>query len=262
MNATRRRFWHSSVVLTAFVGFIMLFSALMAGYAFVEAGQEKWGNPAWTGGSSGVAIEGFLKGADAKSIKSATNPYPEVKPLVRDVNQRLFSQHTRLFSWLTVGGELLLPLGVVALMVLRFRRSRGLLVVLAMLAASLNFLYLTEGDSSSNPPMIFMWLAIIWIATLWPTAARFYAVDLSAPREQPEANPLEPCAGLWIFFGAILLIIVAGSLEMYWDQLGTFAALTAATFSLTAALTLLKRRVVPAPRHEALLPMTVDPGHI
>ena len=60
MNAPRTGFWHSSVVLTAFVGFIMLFSALLAGYAFGDAGQEKWGNPAWTGGSSGVAITGFL----------------------------------------------------------------------------------------------------------------------------------------------------------------------------------------------------------
>jgi thiosulfate dehydrogenase [quinone] large subunit len=265
MNATETGFWRSPVVLTAFIGFIMLFSTLMAGFAFVDAGHEKWGDPAWTGDSSGVAIEGFLKGADYKSIESPTNPYPEVKPVVRGINQGLFSQHTRLFSWLTVAGELLLPIGIMALMVISFRRSRGLLVVLTMLAASLNFLYVTEGDSSSNPPMIFMWLAIIWIAMLWPAAARFYAVDLSAPVDHPreqETTSIESGAGLWVFFGVILLIVVAGSLEMYWDQLGTFAALTAATFAITAALTLLKRRIVQEPRRESIRPMTVDPGHI
>src|SRR6478736_6308148 len=109
----------------------MFFSALMAGYAFVEAGQEKWGDPSRTGSSAGVAIERFLKGADAKLIESPKNPYPEVKPITRSMNQQLFSQHTRLFSWLTIGGELLLPLGVIALMMLRFRRSQALLVVLA-----------------------------------------------------------------------------------------------------------------------------------
>ena len=266
MNAPRTGFLNSPVALTAFVGFILLFSTLMAGYSFLAAGREKLGDPAWTGAYSGVAIEGFLKGADAKSIAGPTNPYPEVKPPIRHINERLFSQHTRLFSWLTVAGELLLPLGVIALMVIRFRRSRGLLVVLAMLAASLNFLYLSEGDSSANPPMIFMWLAIIWIAMLWPAAARFYAVDLSAASdrqlEQPETNPVEPRAGTWAFFSVVLLIIVAGSLEMYWDQPVTFAALTTATIALTAALTLLKQRVVHLPRRGAARPMTVDPGHI
>lgn len=266
MNTPRTGFWNSPVALTAFAGFIMLFSTFMAGFAFVDAGHEKWGDPAWTGASSGVAIEGFLKGAEYKSIQSPTNPYPEVKPVIRGINQGLFSQHTRLFSWLTVAGELLLPIGVMTLMLIRFRRSRGLLVILAMLAASLNFLYLSEGDSSANPPMIFMWLAIIWTAMLWPAAARFYAVDLGAPADQShehqKAAPVEPGAGSWVFFSAILLIIVAGGLEMYWDQLGTFAALTVATLAMTAALTLLKRRVALTPHREAIRPMRVDPGQI
>ena len=265
MNATRTPIWHSQITLSAFVGFIMLFSVLMAGYTFVEAGQEKWGDAAWTGSSAGVAIEGFLQGADGKSIGSATNPYPEVFPLTRAINERLFSQHTRLFAWMTVGGELLLPIAILALILVRFRRSRALLIVLAMLAASLNFLYLTEGDSRANPPMVFMWLAVIWIAALWPTAALFYSIDLSTPDDYSSINlalPVEPGAGPWIFFGAVLLIIVAGSLEMYWDRLGVFAALTVATFTLITALMLIKRRAVQAPRREAMRPMTADPGHI
>jgi hypothetical protein len=264
MNATETGFWRSPVVLTAFIGFIMLFSTLMAGFAFVDAGHEKWGDPAWTGDSSGVAIEGFIKGADYKSIESPTNTYTEVKPVVRGINQGLFSQHTRLFSWLTVAGELLLPIGIMALMVISFRRSRGLLVVLTMLAASLNFLYVTEGDSSSNPPMIFMWLAIIWIAALWPTAALFYALDLRPSADQPRdpaAFSVEPGAGAWAFFATILLIVVAGSVELYSDQLRTFAALTLAAFTLTATLLLIKRRTVAAPRREAMRPLSVDPRH-
>ncbi|HET9660941.1 MAG TPA: hypothetical protein VFP05_11470, partial [Thermomicrobiales bacterium] len=67
MNAPRSPFWHSPIALSAFVGFIMLFAALMAGYTFVDAGHEKWGDAAWTGRASGVAIDGFLQGANAKS---------------------------------------------------------------------------------------------------------------------------------------------------------------------------------------------------
>ncbi|HET9659517.1 MAG TPA: hypothetical protein VFP05_04250, partial [Thermomicrobiales bacterium] len=253
------------VALAAFAGFIVLFSILMAGFTFFDAGQQKWGDPAWTGSSSGAAIDGFLQGADAKSIEGPTNPYPEVFPLTRAINERVFRQHTPLFAWMTVAGELLLPMGVMGLIVVRFRRSRALLVVLAMLAASLNFLYLTEGDSRANPPMVFMWLAVIWIAALWPTAALFYAVDLSAPNDHPSmqtAASVEPGAGAWAFFATVLLIVVAGSLQMYWDRLGTFFALTLATFTLTAMLMLIKRRVAQTPRREVLRPMTVDPGHI
>ncbi len=265
MNATRTPIWNPQLRLSAFVGFIVFFSVLMAGYTFVEAGQEKWGDAAWTGSSAGVAIEGFLKGADAKSIESASNPYPEVFPLTRSINERLFSQHTQLFAWMTVAGELLLPFAILALMLVRFRRSRALLVVLAMLAASLNFLYLTEGDSRSNPPMVFMWLAVIWLAALWPTAALFYAIDLRVPEDHPSAQavvPVEPGAGPWAFFVGVLLIIVAGSLEMYWDRLGTFFALTLASFTLTTMLIFLKRRVVRTPGRAAVGSMTIDPGHI
>jgi thiosulfate dehydrogenase [quinone] large subunit len=263
MNAERTPAWLSQLTLSAFVGFIMLFSVLMAGYTFVEAGQEKWGDPAWTGSSAGVAIEGFLQGADAKSIESSANPYPEVFPLTRTINQGVFSRHTRIFSGLTVGGELLLPIAILALVLVRFRRSRALLVGLAMLAASLNFLHLTEGDSRSNPPMVFMWLAVIWIAALWPTAALFYAVDLGALDDHPSAQgsvSAEPSAGSWAFFVTVLLIVVAGSLQMYWGQLGTFAALAVATFTLTAMLLLIERRAVAAPCREVTRPMTVGPS--
>jgi hypothetical protein len=169
----------------------MLFSALMAGYTFVDAGHEKWGDPAWTGSASGAAIDGFLQGANYKSIKSPTNPYPEVSPLVRDANERLFSQHTQIFSWLTMAGELLLPLAILTLIVFRFRRSRALLVAVTMLATSLNVLYLTEGDSGDNPPMIFMWLAIVWLTVLWPSAALFYAIDLGAPVDRSRMPAFE-----------------------------------------------------------------------
>jgi thiosulfate dehydrogenase [quinone] large subunit len=248
-----------------FAGFIVLFSALMAGYTFFDAGQGKWGDPAWTGSSTGAAVDGFLQGANARSIESPTNPYPEVSPLARAINERVFSQHTRLFSWLNVGGELLLPIAILTLILVRFRWSRALLIVLAMLAASLNFLYLTEGDSGSNPPMVFMWLAIIWLAALWPASALFYAVDLGAPVDQPRTTAVgsaEPGAGVWVFFFSILVIMVAGSFQMYWDRLGTLAVLIVATFTLTAALILLKRRAVQAPRRGAMRSMTVDPGRI
>jgi hypothetical protein len=113
--------------------------------------------------------------------------------------------------------------------------------------------------------MVFMWLAIIWLAMLWPAAALFYAVDLSAPADHPSlpaGAPIAPGTGPWIFFATVLLISVAGAIQMYWDRLGTFAALTAATFALTAALTLIKRRAVQTPFREAMRPLTTKPEHI
>jgi hypothetical protein len=255
----------SPVALASLAGFIVLFSALMAGYTFFHAGHEKLGDPAWTGGASGVAIEGFLQGANYKSIESETNPYPEVSPWVRDANERLFSQHTRLFAWMTVAGELLLPLAVLALVLVRFRRSRALLVAVTLQAMSLNALYLTEGDSGENPPMVFMWLAIVWLAVLWPSAALFFAVDVGIPAERPrmpDGEASEPGVGHWCFFAAVLLIVVGGSLHMYWDQLGTFAALAAATVALAAGLTLIKRRLSDSPVCRAMRPMAIEPDGI
>jgi thiosulfate dehydrogenase [quinone] large subunit len=243
MNALK----HSQAALGAFIAFILLFSAVMSGYSYFEAGREKAGEAAWTGDKAGVAITGFLTGANAKAVKSEKNPNPEVMPLTRELNERFFADKTKLFSWLVVLGEILMPIGVLGLLIVKFPYSRALLIGVATLAAFMNFLYLSEGVSSTNPPMAFMWLAIIWLAAVMPATALHYAVDLKALLKRGATEyhqvELDTQLGQWIFFGGVFAVIVAGSLAMFWDELSTFAVLAVVSVALAAGLYELNARL-------------------
>jgi len=237
MQSSVRRSLSSATALAAFIGFLVLFSACAAGFDYVTAGREKAGTPAWTGTQIGAGIDGFLKGANAKATKSATNPNPEVLPVARALNTGFFSHHEMLFSWMVVLGELLLPLGVLLLLVLKFPGSRFLLMALAGLAVFMNFLYLSEGVSSTNPPMVFLWLTIIWLVATMPGAALFYAIDLrclvgKAPVEARET--VVASAGQWVFFWTIMLVSGAAAWAMY--PFGTYVAVILVSMILTAAL--------------------------
>jgi len=237
MQSSLKRYFHSTAMLTAFIGFIVLFSACAAGYDYVTAGREKADTAVWTGTKTGVAIDGFLKGANAKATKSATNPNPEVLPVARDLNTGFFSAHEVLFSWLVVLGEIFMPLGVLFFLVFKFPGSRFLLMALAGLAVFMNFLYLSEGVSSTNPPMVFLWLTIIWLAATMPGAALFYAIDLrrfvgKAPVETTET--VVASTGQWVFFWTIMLVSGAAAWAMY--PFGTYVAIIVVSMILTAAL--------------------------
>lgn len=249
----------AQVALSAFVAFILLFSVVISGYAYFDSGREKAGEAVWTGSQAGVAIDGFLKGANAKATKSATNPNPEVFSTTHWLNQHLFAKHTKLFSWLVVIGELLMGWAALILLVVKFPWSRMLLIVVATLAAVMNFLYLSEGISSTNPPMAFMWLAIVWVAALAPAAGLFYAIDLKALLGRGatvyRAAPLVANLGTWLFFLAVFAVIVAGSLAMYWGDLGTWIILAVISVVLAAVLYALNTRLHHQPATEPARPV-------
>jgi hypothetical protein len=169
-------------------------------------------------------------------------------PLTRELNERIFANNTKLFSWLVVLGEILMPIGVLGLLIVKFPYSRALLIGVATLAAFMNFLYLSEGVSSSNPPMAFMWLAIIWLAAVMPATALRYAVDVKALLKRGTTEyhevELDTRLGQWIFFAGVFAVIVAGSLAMYWDELGTFAVLAVVSIALAAGLYELNARLI------------------
>src|SRR5665213_3225835 len=91
--------------LSALIGFIVLFAALSAGLTFAEAAWEKVYDPTWLGSQSGVAMNGFLFGAEFKATKTVKNPYPDVMPAIQSMNHTFVSGHIRLISWLVLLGE-------------------------------------------------------------------------------------------------------------------------------------------------------------
>lgn len=242
----------SPVVLGALIGFIVLFSTLMSGWAYFESGLEKWGTAAWTGDQAGLAVASFLDAATAKATKSPANPRPEVMPLTRWFNEQVFATRTAFFGWLVVLGELLLPIAGLALVVVRFPGSRLLLIAIAALAAFMNFLILSEGISSTNPPMVFMRLAILWLAATVPAAALFYAVDLRARvagRPSEAVTAMDVSLPQWAFFVIVLVVVVAGALAMYGDVLIQFVVLTLVSLLLAYGLDGLNTRLLDQPRH-------------
>ncbi len=254
MQTAWKRLSSPRMALAALFGFIVIFSATAAGYDYVNAGREKWGNPAWTGEKAGTGIAGFIKGANAKATKSKENPNPEVLPAQRDVNE-FYLQQTPLFSWMVVLGEILMPLGIAFFLLVKFPASRFFLMLITGLAAFMNFTYLAEGTSSTNPPMVFMWLGIIWMAGLFPAGALFYAIDLRrlAGKGATEYDTtIAPTNGQWLFAVVMLVVTFIAALLMY--PLGEVlvflivaALIAAALYSVNAVLAE-RRGDEPTPR--------------
>lgn len=228
MRQERSMLHPSSRALGALIGFVVLFATITAGYSFVDAAWAKWNNPAWTGHQAGAAISGFIKGADQKAIKSDKNPYPDVLPATRDVNNAFFNEHARFFAWMVALGELLLPIGLLILLCLRFPGSRAIALCFAGLAALMNLIYMFEGSSGLNPPMLFMWLAVVWLLATMPAAARFYAIDVRGHGDSTRAErpaTLDDSRLLWVFFTLVLLVIGVGAWVMYPARVAAILAL-------------------------------------
>lgn len=237
MRPALQRYFNSTALLSAFIGFLVLFSACAAGYDYFHAGREKAGEAVWTGAKAGTGIDGFLKGANAKATKSPQNPNPEVLPVARNLNTSFFSKHEKFFSWMVVLGEILMPIGVLFFLIIKFPGSRFLLMGIAGLALFMNMLYLSEGVSSTNPPMAFMWLTIIWLAGTMPSAALYYAIDirtLFGKRLEQAPAAAVASAGQWLFFWTILLVTGAAAWAMY--AYGTYFAVIAVSIVLAAGL--------------------------
>jgi len=113
-------------------------------------------------------------------------------------------------------GELLLPIGVFVLLCVRFRGSRAIALGFAGLAATMNLLYMYEGSAGLNPPMLFMWLTVVWLLATLPAAALFYAIDVRGHATATgRSGWLENSRVLWVFSTIVLLVTGVGAWVMY-----------------------------------------------
>ena len=100
--------------------------------------------------------------------------------------------------------------------------------------------------------MVFMWLAILWLAATVPAAALFYSVDLGAlraGRPTEAATALDVSLPQWAFFVIVLVVVVVGALAMYGDALSQFIVLALISLVLAAGLDRLNTRRLDQPRH-------------
>ncbi len=127
-----------------------------AGYQWIEAGIEKWGNPAWTGSQAGAGLTGFVKGA----LPKTTGDHPDVNSIYAGFLQTFVLPYAAQWSWAITVGEILVGLGLI------FGCLTGFA---AFFGGLMNVNYLFAGTVSTNPLLFVLatWLVLAWRVAGW-----------------------------------------------------------------------------------------------
>lgn len=130
------------------------------GYAWLMAGWEKLGSPAWTGNKAGAAVTGFLKGALAKTA----GEHPDVSGWYASLIQNIALPNADTISYIVTYGEIVIGIALIL----------GAFVGLAAFFGTfMNLNFLLAGTVSTNPILLFLQLFLI---LAWRVAG-WYGVD-------------------------------------------------------------------------------------
>ncbi len=143
---------------------------IYVGLQWAEAGYAKIMSPAWVGPNAGVAIEGFLKGALAKTA----GPHPDVSSWYAVFLKEFVLPNAALFSHLVAYGELLVGVALIL----------GLFTgIAAFFGGFMNMNYLFAGTVSTNPLLFIIQLFLIlgWRVAGWIGMDRFVLPRLGTP---------------------------------------------------------------------------------
>ena len=136
------------------LSWLWLILRLWLAWKWLDAGWAKLQNPAWVGPNAGGAIQGFVKGALAKT----TGEHPDVPGWYATFLQNVVQPNAALWSHLVSYGEVLVGIALVL----------GLFTgIAAFFGGFMNFNYLLAGTVSTNP-MMFLVAALLMLA--WKTA--------------------------------------------------------------------------------------------
>ncbi len=133
---------------------------IYAGYQWIQAGLEKFGNPVWTGDKAGTALAGFVAGA----LKKTAGDYPDVAGWYAGFLQTIVLPYAAAWSWAITLGEIAVGIGLVL----------GMMTgVAAFFGGLMNANYLLSGTVSTNP---LLFLFATWLVLAWRIAG-YYGVD-------------------------------------------------------------------------------------
>ncbi len=128
--------------------FLWLLVRLYLGWTWLEAGIEKFKNPAWTGSTAGSAIKVFLLGA----LKKTTGDHPDVQNWYAWFINHAVLPHATLFSYLVTYGEILVGIALIL----------GLFTALSsFFGAFMNMNYLLAGTVSINPILLILAMLLL-----------------------------------------------------------------------------------------------------
>ncbi len=148
---------------------IWLIIRLYVGYAWLNAGWHKVTADAWTGESSGAAIQGFVKGAllKAEEGKDVTGWYASFL-------ESFVLPNAKVFAHMVAYGEVLVGLGLIL----------GLLTgIAAFFGGLMNASFLFAGTLSTNPLLFILatWLVLGWKVAGWYGLDRWALRYLGTP---------------------------------------------------------------------------------
>ena len=141
-----------------------------AGWQWLQAGLEKWGQPAWTGSSAGAAMTGFVNGA----LSKATGDHPDVNSIYAGFLQTLVLPYAAVWSWAITVGEILVGVGLIV----------GCLTgVAAFFGGLMNINYLFAGTVSTNPLLFVLAIGLVlaWRVAGWWGLDRLVLPRLGTP---------------------------------------------------------------------------------
>ncbi|MDQ3854909.1 MAG: DoxX family protein [Chloroflexota bacterium] len=141
---------------------LWLLLRLYIGYEWLVAGWEKLTDPAgvWVGDKAGVAIQGFVKGALAKT----TGEHPDIQGWYADFLQAWVLPHASIFAHMVTWGEILVGIGLILGAFTGFA---------AFFGAFMNTNFLLAGAVSTNP---ILFIPAILLMLAWRTAG-YWGLD-------------------------------------------------------------------------------------
>lgn len=154
---------------TRFAWFWLL-ARLYVGWQWLQAGREKFGNPAWTGPAAGTALQGFLHGA----LQKAAGTNPDVSGWYAAFIQNVALPHSVLISYLVTYGELAVGIALIL----------GIFTgIAAFFGTFMNLNYLFAGTVSVNPLLLLIQLFLIlaWRSAGWYGLDRYLLPALGTP---------------------------------------------------------------------------------
>ncbi len=150
--------------------FVWLLIRLYVGWEWLAAGWGKFNNPAWVGEKAGVAIQGFLNGALAKT----SGAHPDVSGWYAAFIQNIALPNAPLFSYLVTFGEIAVGIGLIL----------GLFTgIAAFFGTFMNMNFLFAGTVSVNPILLLLQLFLIlaWRVAGWFGCDRWLLPLLGTP---------------------------------------------------------------------------------
>jgi thiosulfate dehydrogenase (quinone) large subunit len=129
---------------------------LYLGYEWVMAGWDKVINPAWFGSGAGAALQGFVKGAVAKTVCAPGVPaaacHPDVQMWYASFLQSTVLPHVMLWSNFVAVGEILVGVGLIV----------GLFTgIAAFFGFFMNLNFMFAGTVSINPILLVLALPLM-----------------------------------------------------------------------------------------------------